>query len=487
MINKKKSLYIGGGFLESQLLWILPVAKGLIKKKKINLIIIEKLVGKIVTPKYISKIFPNCEIIVIKNSSFLKKYLQIFLFSLKNFLQIFKYYYYISNKNIFSKRWTELQLRHSIWDSALNMMKDSQANPSKFHILYSIILSLNFFYKAKDLAEKYSIKIAILGHSVYQHRSFLAQLRQKKIQILSHASYNLHWQKHYDVSWSIINVKFFKKIEKIITKSKIEKYWNKRFLGYSNYEDANVAAKISNKSNIYPKNVILLHIFKDSPFNIIDKNRIFTDYFDWVNSTLKILLESGEKWSIRLHPNSNRWGENQKIIIKMLLSKHPDLLKKILLIDENLVSNNYLFKNVKRIVTFSGTSHVEAACAGIKPIVISQTSLSALNSNIVLKPKNFNQYKKFILDSSDSKIFKQTKKSINFSKKILYIRENLLSLKKDLGGINIYRRDGYKIRYNELKNIHKNLNSNLKNLEFLGEKLSDGLTHSISNKYLRQL
>lgn len=487
MKNKKKSLYIGGGFLESQLLWILPVAKGLIKKKKINLIIIEELPGKIVTPKYISKIFANREIIVIKNSSFLKKYLQIFLFSLKNFLQIIKYYYYVSDKKIFSKRYTELQLRHSMWDSALSMMKDSQESPSKFHIIHSIILSLNAFYNAKHLAEKYSIKTAILGHSVYKHRSFLAQLRKKKIQILSYASYNLHWQKQHDVSWSIINTKFLKKIEKMLTKSKIEKYWNRRFLGYSNYEDANVAAKISNKINIYPKNVILLHIFKDSPFNIIDKKRIFTDYFDWVNSTLKILVESGERWSIRLHPNSKRWGENQKLIIKMLLSKHPNLLKKNLLIDKNLVSSNYLFKNVKRIVTFSGTSHVEAACAGIKPIVISKTTLSELNSNIVLKPKNFNQYKKFILASSDSIIFKQTKNSINFSKKILYIRENLLSLKKELGSINVYRNDRHKIRYNDLINTQKNLNSNLKNLEILGEKLSDGLTHSISNKYLNQL
>ena len=30
----KESIYVGGGILESDLLWIFPVLKGLIKKKK---------------------------------------------------------------------------------------------------------------------------------------------------------------------------------------------------------------------------------------------------------------------------------------------------------------------------------------------------------------------------------------------------------------------------------------------------------------------
>jgi len=30
-----KAIYVGGGFLESDLLWLFPVLKGLIKKKKL--------------------------------------------------------------------------------------------------------------------------------------------------------------------------------------------------------------------------------------------------------------------------------------------------------------------------------------------------------------------------------------------------------------------------------------------------------------------
>ena len=38
----------------------------------------------------------------------------------------------------------------------------------------------------------------------------------------------------------------------------------------------------------------MLHIFKDSPFTNIDRNRIFADYYVWVLETLKIISQSKE-------------------------------------------------------------------------------------------------------------------------------------------------------------------------------------------------
>ena len=96
-----------------------------------------------------------------------------------------------------------------MWDSAIGMMNDCQEKPSRIQIFLSVLLSLNSFIKAKNLISKYNIKIAVLGHSVYQHRSFLACLRKNKIKILSHAVFNLHWQKFYDSSWNIIDKKLF--------------------------------------------------------------------------------------------------------------------------------------------------------------------------------------------------------------------------------------------------------------------------------------
>ena len=56
----------------------------------------------------------------------------------------------------------------------------------------------------------------------------------------------------------------------------------------------------------------MLHIFKDSPFTNIDRNRIFADYYVWVLETLKIISQSKEKWVIRKHPSADRWEKIKK-------------------------------------------------------------------------------------------------------------------------------------------------------------------------------
>ena len=67
-------------------------------------------------------------------------------------------------------------------------------------------------------------------------------------------------------------------------------------------------------------------------------------------------------------------GRKSKKIINNLLANNTELKNKIL-IDDNLVSNNFIFNNVNRLVTYSGTSHLEASCFKIKPIMISKSKI----------------------------------------------------------------------------------------------------------------
>ena len=66
--------------------------------------------------------------------------------------------------------------------------------------------------------------------------------------------------------------------------------------GKAKYLEAKIASKIRNKDKNYKRlkktNVLMLHIFKDSPFTNIDRNRIFADYYIWVVETLKIISKS---------------------------------------------------------------------------------------------------------------------------------------------------------------------------------------------------
>ena len=100
-------------------------------------------------------------------------------------------------------------------------------------------------------------------------------LEKKKIKIFCQASYNIYDSSYEETSWNQISRKSFNIISKKVKKKYISRYWQNRLKGKGNYNDAKVAGSIKNKILNYPKNVILLHIFKDSPFNYIDDKRIF--------------------------------------------------------------------------------------------------------------------------------------------------------------------------------------------------------------------
>ncbi len=361
-------------------------------------------------------------------------------------------------------------------------MNDNQLNPNflqKCKAIFRTIIAVN---RAKKLTLNQKINTAFLGHSVYSSRAMLAFFRKKKIKIFCQASYNIYDSSYKETAWNQISKKSFNIINKKVKKKYISRYWQNRLKGKSNYNDAKVAGSIKNKILNYPKNVILLHIFKDSPFNYIDDKRIFYDYFDWIKKTLKIIEKSNEYWSLRIHPNASRWGENQKIIIDNLLKENPNFKKKIL-VDNSYVSNNFIFKNVKRLVTYSGTSHLEASCFKIKPIMISRSSLECLNSNFVLKPKSIKEYENYLLQNSNNKIFKQSYSVTNISKTMLFIRENILTLIKDLNGTTTYRKDNKKIINKEFKDVLKSIKPNTKYLMKLGQNLNKNYTHCFSKNY----
>jgi hypothetical protein len=143
-----------------------------------------------------------------------------------------------------------------------------------------------------------------------------------------------------------------------------------------------------------------------------------------------------------------------------------------------------LFKNVKRLITFSGTSHLESACFGVKPIVISKTTLGEYNKNAVFKPLNYNEYYDLLIKNNEKKYFSLPDPIIKQAKLLLFIRENILSIKNDLNGLSLYRSDKNKIRSRNFINISNKLHSNLNYLDLVGSKLSNGSTHSLSKKYI---
>ena len=470
-----KSVFIGGKFLDSQLLFTLPIVDGYCERKNLKTIVYEKeLPLKISNNKNFSKFFKKYQIISLQSLMPLW-YKYIFLRVAMLFIPSLVLAIKFSKKKLLTeKNWFNLQIFHSLWDTSLVSIINKRIRVNFFDIFISS-LRITFKLYEQRILKRNNIIGAFLGHTVYESRSILACLREYCSNVLCHSKYTFYSNaKSADSHWSFVSKKFFNKINKNVNKKKIENYFKLRIKGEGKYEDSRRAALIKNnfsKDFIYPKNVIMLHIFHDSPFALIDKNRIFIDYFDWIENTFKILLESKEKWSVRLHPSYKKWGEDQKLIVHKLINKIKINRNKIF-IDDNFTSNTFLFKNIKRLVTYNGTSHLEAATFGIKPIVISEVALSSFNKDLVLKPINLEKYKSLLLMPSNSNNFKMKKKFVYLSKKLLFIRENYLKFQDDLKGITVYRSDNQSTKDKDYKIINNSIKNKYNFLKSIGKNFS---------------
>ncbi len=489
---KKNKIYIGGGFSEDQLLWIFPIISNYFSNSNQNVIFLENKLSKTFSKSLVfKKYLKNFKLIQQDNLFFFKSnIIKYFLLLIKYFPNIFFFVFFINRNSILKNKdqWNNVQFYHSFWDTSLKLCEDGQLEPNFFNKFIAILRC----YAAIDLAKKIykqDIKTVFLGHTVYSNRALFAYLRSRKIKIFTQAAYNLHIQpKLRDNSWLNISNDKLALVKKKIKINKINDYFIRRNKGKGNYYDSENALKgVKRDDDLKDFNTIFLHVFRDSPFNLIEKNRIFVDYFDWIIKTLKILKNSNEKWIIRCHPSHKRWGENQSITLKKIISValEKSSLPSNIIIDEGLYSNLFLIKNSKKIVTFNGTVQLEAACFGKKAITV-VSNFKNLNLKIDICPKNLAEYKKILLNKNHkyANFSKLNSNQILNSKYLLYIIENIHYLKKDLNASEIYKDDSEKLKKLNFKNIMLNIKTNEEFFKKNSIYLKNGGTHTISKNFI---
>jgi len=151
----KKSIYCGGGFIDNQLLWIIPVIDGYCKSNNIDTIIFEKKLSKrILNNDYISKILNKYKIYYLKDDLSIFEFFNIILFFIKNFFKLFYYSLIINRKILLNKKisWEKIQIFHSIWDTSFFYMKDGDLNPNffyKFKASLRVFINIYFAYELK--------------------------------------------------------------------------------------------------------------------------------------------------------------------------------------------------------------------------------------------------------------------------------------------------------------------------------------------------
>ena len=158
-----------------------------------------------------------------------------------------------------------------------------------------------------------------------------------------------------------------------------------------------------------------------------------------------------------------------------------------------IIINSNIFSEMNRCVTFSGTSSIESSCYGIKPIIISDNSLSELNKNHVLKPISIKQYRELLLKKNSDPIFIQENKAVQESKFLLYLLYNVLSFKKSFFRIskklNVFRDTSIAKKYQIFFGIINNLEnySLRKKFHQLGIYLKKNNSRTVDLKFINLL
>lgn len=383
--------------------------------------------------------------------------------------------------------WYFYQVLHAIWDTATLQASDSQLEPSYRQKLSATYQCFVQYYYAR-VHQHNGVKAAILGHKVYSTRLLKLALEDLGIPVFFHSGGVIYKSDG---------------LSEISNKSRSRQQWltafppppprivmsyiTDRHRGTGNYFDSSLAAQETSQSLQVAPNQVFLHVFRDSPFYQLDPERIYADYTQWFMSTISLLSCSDEEWDIRVHPSSMLWGEDVNLRISSILAKAP-LPPNCRLLQPNSISNLRVFKNARRILTFNGTSALEAATFGRKPITISTSALSSYDKTLCFKPTNTHAYRDLLLCPSTSNRFSLSSDQTYLAKELQYIIDNLQSLSPLVGHLPIFRKSPTQVLADDYNAVVRSIQSSpelVSHLHSIGNLLSTGRIDFTTNYGLK--
>ena len=482
---RPKSFFIGNGLLDSQLLFVIPITHGYCLRAGIKKLVFEREISSEVNNNLLVKsILKMYEINIVSVSSpWLSRWKLLAATMLSLPTVILLAIRSVRSGLTAQCAWYEKQLRHATWDQALLSAVDGSINLSFLQRLSSAARVIRSVKYAKHLVSQHAVGACLLGHTVYAGRGLLAEFLEGDVDTLIHAGnivYRLSPEK--DSSYMFMSQLEWSRILQLTDRLEVENYWIDRNRGLSTYTDAR-AAFIKNLEVTIdtPKNIILLHIFRDSPFNYIDPNRIFADYIDWMMNTIEIIAKSSERWMIKTHPSASRWGENQLCWLQAIAKAVcPNGWPENIVVSDEEYSNVDLFRHARRFITYSGTMHLEAASWGKKPIVISEVALHSFNGDYVLKPNSIEEYESLLLKSSTDSVFQLSDGAAETARELIYIRERVMSFSEEIGSLTTYRGDKADIFRLDFNSVERNLSACSARLQLAGEALSSGVHRTVN-------
>ena len=334
-------------------------------------------------------------------------------------------------------RWPWINiLFHSIYDTGYRYSPPTSISPTVWQISLATIRCGIAIIRANSLAKK-GFSYYISGHNVYQFKIF-NYILSKNAKVYVQGRSNLRRVNPNDLSDSPLCFPQNFNIDSIdISEKDALTFWESRRSGGTKNEEFILANSGAVFTSPRPINIVFCHVFHDSAFFAYPGSRLFLDFTDWIVGTLKICASSNEDWVFRLHPSASSWGEDSRVILQRLISKHAANAQNIKII-ENEHSVESLIKASKRIITYSGTVQLEAAIMGKRPIIAGGGILEQYAPCCAYIPSTYSEYANFIKGDFCNDLSPDSKGSLlklMYGNEYCRSYEGLLGLSKRVGGV----------------------------------------------------
>ena len=151
--RKQKSLYLGGGFRDHQILYMIPIIIGTCKRYKIKKIKIEKKLNPRVQNLDIIKKKLKGNKIIYENDLYFKESVFSRLPILFLFILLFFFKSFFAKKSLLNKEndWFNCQINHCLWDTGIRNNKDSLEKIEIRSRIKSSLLIAQKYLKTKKL------------------------------------------------------------------------------------------------------------------------------------------------------------------------------------------------------------------------------------------------------------------------------------------------------------------------------------------------
>ena len=347
-------------------------------------------------PIEIIKSFFFIFLIILNNKIYLREYLSNTLIDNKNFGYLI-YDEYLKQTNNYKEKKLNFNFIRVLYMSIL-----------KIQILKKIVLRKN--YNLFFITQQNYINPSTIIRALYNDdkNKKIIYVNRGGFQLIDSKTFLTNSYKRIDKK-IIYSRKFNSEFEK---KSKI--FFKKRFSGKIDYRnDLPLAFKSNKKIKLKKiKNFrILLACHRLSDANHTYPKNIFLNYFDYIEETLKVLVNTQHEIFIRMHPASSKFEKD--LILKLIDKFNSNKIKII----STKVNTQNVIKQMDFLITLHGTIGIEfPVIRKLKSIICADSSYA--NFKFCKRIKDLKELNDFL--KNDLKPIKLTNKEFKEAKKYLY-------------------------------------------------------------------